>query len=480
MDKKLIIIGAGVSGLSCGIMAQKYGFKTTIFEKNNFAGGNLTGWYRKGCYIDNCLHWLNGSKSGTTLNSLWKELGAIDSNTDFYQSEYFYESELGKHRVGLNKDLEITKNEMLKVSPNDAKQINKFISAVKKCRTLISGNKIGQITSLVSLGIKYGRKTIGDVAKMFISPLLQRFLSDYILPEYSIYVLLFAYASFTLGDGMVLRSGSKSMADKMIKKYNELGGKLVLSSGVKSVVTNVKRATGVILDDNKFVDADYVVCATDTNITFNKLLDKSLTPLHLKITYKNRRKYPIVSSFHIAYKVNNSANNKFDSLIFETIKPIKIGNTFYNRIMIKSYDYADTFTKDDSYILQVFLLQRERDYDYFASLSSEDYNKEKKRITEEVTNALLIKFQNLKENIEHLDTWTPYTYTKYFDAYKGSYMSFGITNSIRLGKIKNRIGKYKNLFLASQWQSLFGGLPNAARNGKECAEMILKTETNNV
>lgn len=49
--KKVIIIGGGVSGLTCGIYCQKLGFDTLIFEKHNISGGNLTGWNRKGMYI---------------------------------------------------------------------------------------------------------------------------------------------------------------------------------------------------------------------------------------------------------------------------------------------------------------------------------------------------------------------------------------------------------------------------------------------
>ncbi|MBO5126874.1 MAG: NAD(P)/FAD-dependent oxidoreductase, partial [Clostridia bacterium] len=59
MNKKVLIIGAGISGLACGIYAQKNGIDSIIVEKTHFAGGNLTGWKRKDCYIDNCIHWLN-------------------------------------------------------------------------------------------------------------------------------------------------------------------------------------------------------------------------------------------------------------------------------------------------------------------------------------------------------------------------------------------------------------------------------------
>ena len=49
--KNIIIIGAGVSGLTAGIYAEMNGFHAIILEKNPSVGGLCTGWYRKGHYL---------------------------------------------------------------------------------------------------------------------------------------------------------------------------------------------------------------------------------------------------------------------------------------------------------------------------------------------------------------------------------------------------------------------------------------------
>ena len=81
MSKKIAIIGGGVAGLSAGIYAERLGYDTTIYEKNPVPGGSLSGWYRKGFAIDNCLHWLTGTADGTPTNLLWKELGVLNEET---------------------------------------------------------------------------------------------------------------------------------------------------------------------------------------------------------------------------------------------------------------------------------------------------------------------------------------------------------------------------------------------------------------
>ena len=69
--KRVIVIGAGISGLTSAILLKKDGYDVTIYEKNPYAGGFLTTWKRKNQTIDGCLHWMIGTKDGTKINELW-------------------------------------------------------------------------------------------------------------------------------------------------------------------------------------------------------------------------------------------------------------------------------------------------------------------------------------------------------------------------------------------------------------------------
>ncbi len=78
MDKSIIIIGAGIAGLSAGCYGQMNDYRTQIFEMDNARPGGLcTSWKRKGYIIDGCMHWLLGSKPGTGFYCIWEELGAV-------------------------------------------------------------------------------------------------------------------------------------------------------------------------------------------------------------------------------------------------------------------------------------------------------------------------------------------------------------------------------------------------------------------
>lgn len=88
--KKVVIIGGGIAGMTAGVLLQKAGFKTEIYEKNALPGGQCTGWKREGYFIDNCIHWLTGTRPGSALHELWKEIGALGDDVELYEKEMFF------------------------------------------------------------------------------------------------------------------------------------------------------------------------------------------------------------------------------------------------------------------------------------------------------------------------------------------------------------------------------------------------------
>ena len=88
--KKIIIVGAGLSGLTAGIYARQSGFDVTIYESHSIPGGASTSWRRKGYYFEGGLHWLTGSSPKTQLYKLWREVHALDDSVAVYNRDPFF------------------------------------------------------------------------------------------------------------------------------------------------------------------------------------------------------------------------------------------------------------------------------------------------------------------------------------------------------------------------------------------------------
>jgi phytoene desaturase len=130
--KKLVIIGAGIAGLTCGVYARINGFDTDIYELHTIPGGECTGWDRKGYHFDGCLHWLVGSKPGTGLNALWRETGALDDTVKIVNYDIYTRYEESGASVNFYTDADRLQRHFDEISPEDRKTTADVCNAIRK------------------------------------------------------------------------------------------------------------------------------------------------------------------------------------------------------------------------------------------------------------------------------------------------------------------------------------------------------------
>ena len=78
MTKKVMIIGAGLAGLSSGIRLQELGIESEIFELAPWAGGMCTAWERGGYRFDGCIHWMVGTLPSEPMYRTYEWAGALN------------------------------------------------------------------------------------------------------------------------------------------------------------------------------------------------------------------------------------------------------------------------------------------------------------------------------------------------------------------------------------------------------------------
>lgn len=487
--KKVVIVGGGIAGMTAGILLQKAGYKTEIYEKNAIAGGQCTGWKREGYIVDNCIHWLTGTRKGSALHELWKEVGALGEGIEIHEKEMFFSSKLGEETLTFWRDKERTRQEMLVLSPEDEKEINQLIDYVEMAESmtvpvekpfdamnLVDFIKFGMSMKAMGKVMKeYGKLNMKELGMHFKHPLIQRAITDYMPEGYQAYAFLVSYGTVTGGNGDIPKGGSLAMAMRIANRYKEFGGTLHTNSDVKKVVINGKKADGIQLADDRKIDADYVICACDTDYTFKELLPKEYMPKQLKKQYEEREKYPVSSGFQIAFAVDGIYTELSGTRVF-ACDEIEVGTHSVNAMSIQSYDYEPEFAPQGSMILQSNFTQTEADYDYWKTLYEDkaEYDKKKAEIAQIAVKRVIEEYPFLEGKIRILDIWTPMTYTRYCNSFHGAYMSFVITKGAKNVTTPGIVKGLNNVFLASQWLMGPGGLPTAAAMGKFAAWRIIK------
>ena len=164
--KKVIIIGAGIAGLTCGIYAQMNGFETEIYEMHAIGGGECTGWDRKGYHFDGCIHWLVGSKAGTDLNRVWRDTGALDDSVTLVHHEIYARYVEGDVTVDFYTNADRLEKHLLELAPEDKREIRKLCAALRKCGDM--GMPIEKPMDLMTAsdGIKYALSNAGAIGKV--------------------------------------------------------------------------------------------------------------------------------------------------------------------------------------------------------------------------------------------------------------------------------------------------------------------------
>ncbi|MBP3604188.1 MAG: NAD(P)/FAD-dependent oxidoreductase [Lachnospiraceae bacterium] len=495
--KKVVIIGAGISGMTAGIYLQKAGFETEIYEKNAVPGGQCTGWKREGYMIDNCIHWLTGTKEGSGLNALWKEVGALGDGVEVYEKEKFFSAELDGETLTLWRDKDRTRKELLALSPEDEAEINQLMDMVASAESMqvpvekpfdkmsISdyikmGMSMAEMGKVMKL---YGGMDIKELAERFKHPLIKRAIVDYMPPGYQAYAFVVSYATVTAGNGDIPQKGSLAMALRMAKRYQDLGGKLYLNAPVEKVIINGKKAEGIVLASKgeieedlqkRTVKADYVICASDANHTFTKLLDKKYMPKDLCKLFKERKAYPVMTAFQVAFAVEGKLDELKETNIF-SCKPLTVGTVEADRMSVCNYSYEPSFAPEGNTILQTMFTQNEDDYEYWMELvkDKEAYQQKKEELSKEIESRLVERFPQIAGKVRILDVWTPVTYHRYCNSFHGAYMGFIVTKNAKNKTVAGKIKGLSNVFIASQWLMGPGGLPTAASMGKFAAQRIV-------
>ena len=75
---KVVIIGSGLGGWSCGYILQKNGYDVTILEQGVQIGGCLQCFTRKGAKFETGMHFIGSCAESQTMNAVMRYLGLLD------------------------------------------------------------------------------------------------------------------------------------------------------------------------------------------------------------------------------------------------------------------------------------------------------------------------------------------------------------------------------------------------------------------
>ncbi|MCQ2799207.1 MAG: NAD(P)/FAD-dependent oxidoreductase [Bacilli bacterium] len=486
---KVVIVGAGISGLTAGIYCLDNGFDVEIYEKHYIPGGECTGWTRKGQYIDGCAHWIVGTEPSSELYPLWEHIGIFEGNPTVFPTEYLTKFQISDGRFfTFWSDIDKLKEEFHTFFPEDKKAINGFIRTIKAyqhthipVRKPLDHMNPLEITMfgmsllpMVLPFVKYKHVSVVEYAKRFKNPDLRGIFQRFVEPEYNIHSFMYVCQTFTKGDAGIVEGGSLPMVMRIVEKFKRLGGKLFLNKPVKQVNIEKNVANGITLEDGTTINADYVIASSDIHHTLYGLLDGKYHDKDFERQFRDKAANPVRSSVMLAYRTTRNMTD-YPRMMDFLCEPFDWHGQHHDHYAIRNFTFDKSLpSKDGETLLTVLLPSNEDVYNYLKSLPREEYLKEKQAFADKFTQMMLKDLGLKKDELELIDITTPLTYERYTNAYQGAYMSFVTTKDtkglMRPGLIKG----LKNFVIAGQWIMPPGGLPVALFSGKHAAIRVCK------
>lgn len=485
--KKLVIVGAGISGLTAGIYALDNGFDVEIYEKHFVAGGQCTGWSRQGVFIDGCAHWIVGTNPKSDMYPLWRHINAINEDTVIHETEFFTKMDIDGNIVTFWSDLKKLEEEFLRIAPEDKKRIKQFIRGIKAYQHVRIPTKkpLDQMNlwELSIFGIRFlpmlydflvfKHTSSYNYAESFKSPIMKEVFHRVIDGEYNVHSLFYILQALTKKDAGMVEGGSKEFAERAAQTFVSLGGKLYLGKPVKKVLVKDNTAQGIELEDGEVIPSDYVIASCDAHHTLYQLLEDKYTEKYFRDRYSNIEHYPLNCCMLFCYKLPISKAEKLPKMMDFCIPEMDIAGMKLDHLTVRNHSYDRSINKTET-TMTVLVPTKDFVYSHFASLSKPDYHHEKNQYGQLIRKELMNYYHLQEEDITLIDVTTPLTYERYNNAYRGSYMSF-ITTEHSKGLMRPGLVKgLKNFVIAGQWLMAPGGLPIAVFTGKHAAIRVCK------
>jgi phytoene dehydrogenase-like protein len=485
--KKIVIIGGGVAGLSAGIYAAMNGFETEIIEMHSVAGGQCTAWDRKKYRFDYCLHWLVGTANGA-FHEVWKETNVINSQTEIINHDIHSRViDQGGNEFFIYSNIDRWENFLLEFAPEDKNSIKRMCNDMRKSsllepfptppelRSLIEYIRIlPKMYPVLNVVRKFGRLTCEeyfDKLKLKNERLKSVFYGMYGGRNFSALAFIFMLGWFHQKNAGYIKGGSYPLAQRMVERLEQLGGKISYKKRVEKIIVENDQATGVILTDGSKIEADYVISAADGYTTIFKMLEGKYVSRQIRNAYKNWELFtPIVQvSFGIDKLVTSDA-----PIIINNSKGLKIGQTELEAgYSVMNYSYDSTMAPEGK---TTIVMRFESPWRLWKNLEGELYKIEKLQIEKDAVNCLETVFPGISEYIEIIDVATPKTDVRYTGVKDGAYEGFMPTKENMMKTLDMTLPKLMNFFMAGQWLFPGGGLPPSAQTGKFAIMLICKNE----
>jgi len=487
----VIVIGAGIGGLSTAGLLAKAGRSVLLIERHDRPGGYAHGFKRKQYHFDSGVHLVSGCgpegyRNGSTIRRICRVMG-IEPESIFVAIPSYARAVFPELEIKLHSGETAFVDGMTAQFP---KEKDRLLALIRLSKTLAEEAMLADemVEYSRAMGIapsqlfgnlfRYRRATLADALNEFLVDDRLKSACASLWPYMGLppAQLSFLYwssmmAGYTYEGGYYCQGSFQTYANRLASAIEAFGGEVLLNASVRRIWVENGKASGVVLENGQIIRAETVVSNVDARQT-NELL-------------VGREHFP--ASHHDGLQKLTPSMSLFACYI-ATDLPIDYAGHSHESFFYETYDHEAAFA-----------LTQQGNPNWFSatlpcmsdpSLAPEGHNimllttlcpfdigsswrQQKKRFEQSLLEKAEHYFPGLSDHLLLIESGSPRTLERYTLNHRGAAYGFAPTpDQIGPGRPDVR-GAIPGLYHTGHWTRPGGGVAGVSISAQLAAQAIL-------
>ncbi len=488
----VIVVGAGLGGLSAAATLAKNGQKILLLEKHYRAGGYAGSFVRGRFEFDIALHQISGlnlvSKRGFLYRN-FENLG-ITKRVDFVRLPNVYRSVFPDLDVTLPAGRENAEGVLVDTFPNESEGITRFLDRVEATGQALTLLQRGATSEEEKRKIKedffaYKDKTLAEVLNADVKDPKARAVIAQIFAYFGLPPSKVSYLIYALGWGDYLRCGgaqirgtSQMLSSAFVDIVQEMDCDVRFNCGVKKILTEGGRVTGAITEKDEKIKSDYIISNVNPITTCAEMIGVDKVPSSFFQSLQTKeiaigsvcvymgldlpQEELGIEDFEIFLNTGYDFESFWDKLK-KSIEPADFGLANYNAA------YQDASPPGTSIVVLTTTSYAEPWY----KIPPSEYVETKNKVADIMLTKTEKTFPGLRDHIEVIEVSTPLTNIRYTGNPGGALYGWPYSPKETLMNRLPQEGPLKGLYFAGAWTQIGGGFQPCIMSGMMAAQKVM-------
>lgn len=505
----VVVIGAGVSGLTSAALLSRAGLSVGVFEMDSRPGGYLAGFRRKDFRFDSAIHWLNQCGPNGLVTRVFDFIGKDHPVAPLQGNIKRYIGDSYNYLLTDNPDE--LKQEFIQKFPHERKGIERFFADAKQLggafdelvrfsRTMESMNLFEKAMSGIKrlkfalVFLKHIRftgpeGTVKGLKRYFKDP---AFLKIFGSEEELLSALVPIGWAYSKDYQSPPDGGSQVFPEWLQYVTEQLDNDVHFQCRVEQIELENGKATGISVDrkGEKFsVKAKHIIAACDVEALYERMLPASTVPSELKKKLNDAQLYSSAVTISIGLDCPVEELGLDDAMLFLVRDDVErtehnAGDPHKAGISVLAPSFRDpSLAPKGKGTMTIYCYATFGQNEKWMTETDEHGNPKRgdayKQFKQEYADVLIDRVakklgKDIRSHIEYCDIATPITHWRYTGNREGSLMGARPGKANMQAGIAGHRTPVKNLWLGGHWAELGGGVPIAVKSGMNAALLVLQ------